>query len=196
MRSKIQIDGMLLASFLTTIFYSSTYPYIHVAVISELPDTYLAVNQIVNCLSIIIFGKLWNTYSKKLFRWYLLFCICECLTTIGVVLFYVITRNIIGYYILDTLAFAIITRNIICGGVKLRALRYNTEESRERFDNNNNSDYALATIIGSIIAIWLDLNIVLVLSLAAVGNMIDNAFYICIYYSTKRRKAGDKSDNI
>lgn len=58
MKSKIQIDGMLLATFLTTVFYSSTYPYIHIAVMQELPESYLAVNQIINCMSIIVFGKI------------------------------------------------------------------------------------------------------------------------------------------
>lgn len=29
MKMRYKIDGMLIATFLTTIFYSSTYPYIH-----------------------------------------------------------------------------------------------------------------------------------------------------------------------
>ncbi len=40
----------------------------------------------------------------------------------------IITHNIVVYYLLDTIVFAIITRNICCGGIKLRAIRYNSEE--------------------------------------------------------------------
>ena len=192
MKSKIQIDGMLIASFITNVFYTASYPKIHIAVMSKLPDTYLAVNQIVNCLSIIIFSRLWNKYSDKAFRFFPMYCIIEWVTTIGTVLYYVITKSIVGYYILDTLAFAIVSRNIICGCIKLQALRYTTEVSREQYDNNCNSIYALATIIGSTISIWLDIDIMKMLCIAAIGNTLDNIFYICIYYSTKKKKIGDE----
>lgn len=185
---RYKIDGMLLATFLTTIFYSATYPYIHKEIILELPDTYIALNQVVNCISIIIFGRIWNTYSDKLFKFYPAYCIGETLTTVGTYIFFIINHNLIAYYILDTLAFSIITRNIICGGVKLRVLRYNTEQSREHFDNNNNSVSAAATILGSAIAIILNLDIIIMLGLATFGNIIDNVFYIKIYYSTKKKR--------
>lgn len=55
---KRKIDGMLLATFITAIFYSATYPYIHKEVIANVSDTVIALNQIVNCLSIIVFGWL------------------------------------------------------------------------------------------------------------------------------------------
>lgn len=92
---------------------------------------------------------------------------------------------------LDTIVFTIITRNICCGGVKLRAIRYNSEKEREHF-NNNNSAYSLATIIDSIIAMFLNLNFTTMLCLATFGNMIDNIFYIVIYIKTKQRKGENK----
>jgi hypothetical protein len=82
--------------------------------------------------------------------------------------------------------FAIVTRNICCGGVKLRAIRYNSEESREHFDNNNNSVSSFATIVGSIIAMFLDLDFSTMLWIATFGNAIDNIFYIFIFMKTKR----------
>ena len=189
---KKKIDSMLLATFLTTVFYSSTYPYIHKEIMANVSDSVIALNQIINCLSVVILGSLWNKKSDKLFKYYPTFCICETILSIGSTIWAVVTHNIMAYYIIDTLIFSIVTRNICCGGVKLKAIRYNTEVEREHFDNNNNSASAIATIIGSVIAMMLDLDFSIMLWLATLGNAIDNIFYIFIYYEykTKQHKKG------
>ena len=176
---------MLMATFLTTLFYASTYPYINKQIMMAAPDWLIAVNQIINCFSIVFFGTAWNRWSDKLFKYYPALCVIETILSIVSTLFAVCTKNINAYYLIDTLIFAVITRNICCGGVKLRALRYKTEDVREHFDNNNNSASAVATIIGSLVAISLNLNFEIMLCIATFGNAIDNVFYIFIYRSTK-----------
>jgi hypothetical protein len=116
------------------------------------------------------------------------FCILETALGICSTIWAVTTHNIMAYYLIDTLIFAIVTRNICCGGVKLRAIRYNTEENREHFDNNNNSASAIATIIGSVIAMILDLDFSVMLWLATLGNAIDNIFYIFIFKNTQSKR--------
>lgn len=187
-KRSIQFDGMLMATFLTTIFYSSTYPYIHKEVMMVASDSLIALNQIINCISIIICGWIWNNKSEKLFGFYPGYCVLETILGIITTIYAMITGNIIAYYLLDTIVFAVVTRNICCGGVKLRAIRYNTEEKREHFDNNNNSVSSLATILGSIIAMFLNLDFKIMLCLATFGNMIDNLFYIFIFYHTNKLK--------
>ena len=179
--NKIKIDRMLLATFITTLFYSATYPYIHKEIISVVSDSVIALNQIIDCVSIIVFSTLWNKKSNKLFCFYPVFCIIETVLGISSTILATITQNILVYYIIDTLIFAIVTRNICCGGVKLRAMRYKTESEREQYDNNDNSVYASATIIGSLIAIVLKLNFIPMLWLATIGSAVDNMFYIAIY---------------
>jgi len=183
-----KIDGMLAATFLTTLFYSSTYPYIHKEIMMAASDWLIAVNQIINCLSIVAFGSLWNKFSDRLFKFYPAVCVAETVLGIGSTAFAICTQHIAAYYMVDTLIFAIVTRNICCGGVKLRALRYKTEISREHFDNNNNSASAVATIIGSVIAMVLNLNFAVMLCIATFGNAIDNIFYIFIYRSTVQKE--------
>ncbi|KAI4445246.1 hypothetical protein C823_007753 [Eubacterium plexicaudatum ASF492] len=174
-----------MATFLTTIFHSSTYPYIHKEVIMVASDSLIALNQIINCISIIVYGWIWNNKSEKLFNFYPVYCVLETVFGILTTIYAITTRNIVAYYLLDTIVFAVITRNICCGGVKLRAIRYNSEEKREHFDNNNNSVSSLATILGSVIAMFLNLNFEIMLCVATFGNMIDNLFYIFIFYHTK-----------
>lgn len=182
---KRKVDGMLVATFLATIFYSSTYPYIHKEIMTVATDSLIALEQIINCASIILIGWIWNNRSKKMFRLYPIFCASETIIGIITTAFAILTRNIIAYYLLDTIVFAIVTRNIYCGGVKLRAIRYNSEEKREHFDNNNNSVASAATILGSLIAMILKLDFSIMLCLAMFGNAIDNIFYVIIYFQTK-----------
>lgn len=177
-----------MATFLTTIFYSSTYPYIHKEVMMVASDSLIALNQIINCISIIICGWIWNNKSEKLFGFYPVYCVLETVLGIITTIYAITTGNIIAYYLLDTIVFAVVTRNICCGGVKLRAIRYNTEEKREHFDNNNNSVSSLATILGSIMAMFLNLDFKIMLCIATFGNMIDNVFYIFIFCHTKECK--------
>lgn len=183
-----KIDGILISTFLTTIFYSATYPYIHKEIMAHVSDSIIALNQIINCLSIIMLGSLWNKKSDKLFKYYPVYCVCETILGIGSTVWATITNNIVSYYIIDTLIFAIVTRNICCGGVKLKAIRYNSEADREHFDNNNNSASAIATIIGSLIAMILDLDFAIMLWLATIGNAIDNIFYLCIFKNTQIKR--------
>lgn len=182
---KFKSDGMLIATFITTLFYSATYPYIHKEIVSNVSETIIALNQIINCISIIFFGFLWNKYSDKLFKYYHIICIAETILGIMSTIWATITHNHMAYYIIDTLIFAIVTRNICCGGVKLRAIRYKTATEREHFDNNNNSASAIATIIGSVLAIILKLDFITMLWLATLGNAVDNIFHIFIYKKSK-----------
>lgn len=190
---KRKFDGIIAATFLTTMFYSSTYPYIHKFIISIIPDSFIAGQQIVNCISIILFGWIWNKLPDKLFRWFPLFCILEFVTTISATSFIIVTGNVAAYYILDTVFFAIVTRNIVCGIFKLRARRYRTEQQRTEFDNLDNSAAALATIIGSVISMIMSFDFHTMLIIASFGNLIDNVLYIIIYYKTIQ-KAGEPNE--
>lgn len=151
-------------------------------------DNFIAINQIINCLSIIVFGFVWNKFSDKIFKFYPLFCVLETTLGIAITVFAIVTNHILAYYILDTLVFALVTRNIICGGVKLKAMRYRTEEEREQFDNNDNSMTSLGFLIGSIIALFLKLDFTTMLCIATFGNMIDNIIFIVIYYKEANHK--------
>lgn len=84
---------MLLATFLTTIFYSSTYPYIHKQIMMIASDSLIALNQIINCVSVIIFSTIWNKKSDKLFKFYPLFCIFEIMFEITIAIYVIITKT-------------------------------------------------------------------------------------------------------
>lgn len=174
-------DKMLLATFLSTVFYSMAYPTIHKEIVQHISDYMIALEQIVSCLGIILASGLWNKHSDALFKKFPLFCVLETVAGVITTVYALISDNIVVYYILDTFVFAVITRNIICGGNRLRSERYRQESEREQFDNNNLSASAIATIIGSLVAMVLDLDFGIMLCIATFGNALDNILYIQIY---------------
>lgn len=182
------IDGMILGTFLSTIFFSATYPYIHKCIVMQIPDYFLAVNQVINCGGTVIWGTVWNKKTDFLFSHYTIICVLETILGITTTGFAIFGENIAAYYILDTIVFATVTRNILCGSVKLKAIRYKTEEERSQFDNNDNSACAVATIIGSIMAMYLRLSLPAMLIVATVGNAIDNMFFVYIYSKSRKGK--------
>ena len=177
---------MLLATFVTTLFYSSTYPYIWVEIMKSISNQYVAVSEIIGCLSIIVFSALWNKKSNLLFKFYPVFCIADITASLVLLLYMIVfSLDLKFYYIANTMIVATITRNLCCGGIKLKAKRYPNENERETFDNKNNSFSAIATILGSGIAIVLKLPMEIMLIVAFIGNVADNVIYIIIFYKIK-----------
>lgn len=187
MKNKMKIDWLLLTIFLSTIFNSATNPFIHKLLIENVTNSIIAAEQIFSCLSIIISGFVWNKFADKLFKHYPLYCIVEIVAMIAIVIVVIISENLLLCYILRIIECALIYRNIICGDIKLISIRYNQEE-RQKFDNNKKSVTALATILGSTIAIILNLDFNIMLCISVLGNAIYNILCIVIYYKTIRSK--------
>ena len=185
MKKKLSsIDLMILATFITTITYSSTYPFIHKQLMMVVSEKLVALTNILDCVGIIIADRIWQANGKKLYKSYILFCVLECVTTIATTTYCLLSKDLISYYIIDTVAFAVMTRNVICGGRRLRALRYKDEESRVNYENNNSTVASIATLIGSGISMLLGLPFEVMIIIATIGNCIDNIFYIKIFMET------------
>ena len=176
----------MLATFITTLAYASTYPYIHKQMMMVVSDKAVAIANIIVCLGVILTDRIWQIKGKKLYMHYALFCNLETISTMSTTVFYFIARDMVSYYLIDIIAFAVMTRNVICGGRRLKAQRYNTEDSRIKFENNDSTASSVATLIGSGIAMILNLPFECMLIIATVGNCIDNFMYIKIFYITKK----------
>lgn len=185
MKKKLSsIDLMILATFITTITYSSTYPFIHKQLMMVVSEKLVALTNILDCVGIILADRIWQTNGKKLYKSYILFCVLECVTTIATTTYCLLSKDLISYYIIDTVAFAVMTRNVICGGRRLRALRYKDEESRVKYENDNSTVASIATLVGSGISMLIGLPFEVMIIIATIGNCIDNVFYIKIFMET------------
>lgn len=133
------------------------------------------------CLAGIVFPILWNKKSDFMYSKY------EYLLTIEGISYILLTILFICglidskfYYLLDTLLFAIIAKNIICGGNRLRASRYKNKD-REEYDNNSALVSNSSSLIGFTISFLFVIPTNIAFILIAFGIIIDNIFYYKAY---------------
>lgn len=176
---------MLLSNLLCTLFYATSYPYIYAETVKAVPHLYISIEQITMCLGTIIFCKLWNTHSDKLFRYYKLILLAEILADLVLFLDVIVRQDLSFYFLLNVTIACTITKNLSCGGVKMRAMVNPSEKEREQFDNNSNIVNAAATLVGAFVSIIAKFDFKILFILAFIGNIIDNFFYLYIYQKIK-----------
>lgn len=180
-------DLMIQACFWSSTFYSMSYPFIHLYIMKDasITEKVISSNQIFICLTIIIINSIWNKHSSKLYKYYKAFILIESIAylvlTIGAIS---TTLSPLYYYTIDFILFGFISRNVICGANKLRAFIYNGE-TREKYDNTISIASAIATLIGSFIAIIINIPIEVAFAISWIGLVIDNIFYWIAYNKTK-----------
>lgn len=174
---------MLLAGFLSTLFYSASYPYVYAETLKAVPQHYISLENIIGCISTVLFCSVWNRYGDRLFRYYGLITVLEIAADIVLFTDVLIRNNLKFYFLLNVLIFAIVTRNMSCGGTKMRAKVHPNERLRERYDNNINIVCSVATILGASIALFYSIPLKGLFIMAFVGNCIDNVIYLKIFRS-------------
>ena len=177
---------MLTANLISTLFYSVSYPYIYAETIKVVPHMYIGIEQIVSCLGTIVFCKIWNAYSDKLFRYYDVFLWLEIVADIVLFADVLIRQNLNFYFLLNVITYAVITKQVICGGTKMKARVHPTEKLREQYDNNASIVNSIATLVGAGIAMIFVFDLKWLFVCAFIGNVIDNAFFLYIYNKIRR----------
>lgn len=145
-------DLMLLANLFATLFYSMSYPYIYAEIMKVINHYYISAEQIISCISIIAYGWAWNKYGDYLFKHYLKIVVAEIVGDVVLFSFVIITGKLNIYFLINLLVYAIITRGMCGGGIRMRAKVNPTEQLREHYDNNANSINAFATIGGTLLS--------------------------------------------
>lgn len=172
---------MLLSSFLSTVFYSMSYPYIYAETVKAVTRPYLTFEQVISCLGVVLFSVLWNKYGELLFSHYRKIVILEIIADTILFADVLIREDLKFFFVFNILIYSVITRNMCCGGIKMRARVNGSEKARERYDNNLNTLESIATIIGAVLSIILSPSLRHLFILALIGGVIDNFFYLYIY---------------
>jgi len=180
---------MLVSNLLTTLFYSLSYPYIYAETVKIVPKAYISIEQILACVGTIVFCRMWNKHSDKLFKHYRKILLAEMIAD-SILFADVIIRNDMSFYfLLNVIIYAVITKNLSCGGTKMRAIINQTEKEREIFDNNSNIINSVATLLGTAIAMGFNFTVKTLFICAFIGNVIDNIFYLYIYQILSRKRS-------
>ena len=172
---------MLITTLVCDLFYALSYPYIYAETLKAVSKVYISSEQLISCLGVLVFGVAWNKYGDKLYHHYPLIVLAETVADIVLFTHVLITGNLKVYYIFNVLIYAIITRNMANGGIKLRAKVHPDERSRERYDNNCNIVNSFATLLGATISIAISIDTKVLFMFALIGNTFDNFCYYYIY---------------
>lgn len=171
-------DKLIIASFLSNLFYSACYPAVHSYLMQSVGQRMISINSLCTCLGGIILPFIWNKYSDILYKKYGKMLFLEAFCYICMLIMLINNKiNLIIYYILDTICFTLITKNIICGGNRLRAIKYNNEEKRTKYDNNTQMAANISSLIGFLSCAIFEFNLWQAFLLSTIGICIDNIFY-------------------
>lgn len=179
-------DLLILTGLFSNMFYSISYPIIHTICIQNITSNFMSLTQLISCILAILVSQLWIKYSDKLYKLFGIFLIFECIL-FGILLISFLL-NIINpktYYIVDCILSSTITRNIINGGCRLRAIRYKGKE-RELYDHKNTIICNIASIGGFAFSSIFILSTKLAFILMFLGISIDNIFYYIVYKHTNK----------
>lgn len=177
---------MLITNLICTLFYALSYPYIYAETLKVVSKNYISAEQIISCSGVVVFGILWNKIGDKLYKHYPLIVLMETVADIILMVHVLVTGNLKFYFIFNVLIYAIITRNMANGGIRLRAKVHPDEKSRENFDNNSNIVNSVATLLGASLSIVLKLDMTTMFVFALIGNTFDNFLYLYIYKKVNR----------
>ena len=189
MNNKKLSNLMLLANFLSTLFYSASYPYIYAETVKVVPKRFIGLESILYCLGAIIFCRLWNLYSDKLFSHYRAILLTEVIADSILFADVLIRCDLKFYFLFNLIIFSIVTKNINCACVKMTAKVHPNEKMREQYDNNSSIVTSTATLIGATVAMIYVFNLTTLFILALIGNIVDNFFYLYIYGSLTKQKS-------
>jgi hypothetical protein len=178
---------MLLSCFLSCVFYSASYPYVYAETIKAVTHNYISFEQIFSCIGVALFGMLWNKFGDRFFNHYRLILLAETVADAFLFAHVLITGDLKFYFVLNVIIYSVITKNLSCGGVKMRAKVNPTEKERERYDNNQNTCSAIASLLGAAIAIVTQPSLQTLFILALIGGVVDNFFYFYIYECIRKR---------
>lgn len=180
---------MLMSIFICNLFYSASYPYIYATTIKAVSKGYISFEQIATCIGMIIFNTLWNKKGDKIFRYYDKIIVIEIIADTILFAHVLTTGNLKFYFVFNIIIYAVITRCMCCGGVKMRALIHPDDKTREKYDNNSSTINAISTLLGVTISTVFNFDINTLFVFALIGNMFDN---ILFYYIFKKIKLGGK----
>ena len=178
------IDELLIAGALSNLFYSIAYPIVHTITMKSI-NSNISLTGLLNCVLVAIITKMWLNKSKELYKIFGIMLGIE-VVAYGILtgLFLIKVADPLMYFIGDAIMGAIITRNIICGGTRLKSLRYEGE-AREEFDNKTTYYCTITSIIGygfsALITLPTDLGFIFMF----IGIAVDNIFYYKVFKNTK-----------
>jgi hypothetical protein len=184
---KNKYDYLIIAGFTSGLFYSMSYPIIHLECMKDISSNLMSLSQLLSCILTVVITQVWLKKSEVMYlKTFKISLIAEVLlygSILCMLFFNVFTPT--AFYISDCILCSTITRNIINGGTRLKAIRYKGEQ-REIFDNKNMMLCNVASMVGYFISTIFVLPRFIAVLFMFLGLAIDNLFYLYAYHETNK----------
>lgn len=175
------IDPLLIAGASSNLFYSVAYPIVHTITVQGIDSNIMSLASLLSCTISAMITRIWIKYSKRLYKTFGIMLGLEAiLYSLLTISFITGIASSTAYFMSDAIISALITRNIICAGTKLKSDRY-LGESREIFDNKTIFYCNITSIIGYGFSFLVTLPTNLGFICMLIGIVIDNIFYYYVY---------------
>lgn len=178
---KRRFDWLVFAGGCSNLFYSIAYPIVHTVTMQNINSNILSFASLINCVITAIITKIWLEKSEKYYKYFGILLFVEALTySTLTILFLCDIATPRMYFIADAVLSALITRNIICCGTRLKAFRYNHKE-REEFDNKTTYWCNITSVIGYGFSFLITLPMKIGFIFMLIGIVVDNIFYYYVF---------------
>lgn len=178
-------QSLIHADFWSILFISIANPVTHKLVMENVSSQLIAARGLWDAVGIIVITALFNKFGDRIYKHFVAIAMCENIVY-AIIITGVITKvvSITTMFMVESIAWILLTKNLICCCSRIRRFLYESEE-REKFDNNRHVATSAAEIIGYSVAMlvvpeWL------AWSLISLGIICGNMFSILAYKQARR----------
>lgn len=171
--------------FWSMLLVSAAGPVTHKLIMEAVSPRLIAIKGVADSLGTVLMTALFNKYGDKIYKHVRLINLAEAVGY-GILIIGVITGvlNLVQYFVLETIAWVLMTNLLICSENRIKRYLYAADE-REKFDNNKNIAFRSACVIGSSVAM-LEIPPVIAWSLFVAGIAIGNVFSVLAYNQARK----------
>ena len=171
--------------FWSILLCSAAGPVTHKLLMEAVSSRLIAIKGLVDAIGTILVTAAFNRWGDKIYRHMRAIAIGEILGY-GALIVGVIagTLSLTQYFVLETLAWVLLTNLLICSNNKVKRYLYAADE-REKFDNNRSIAFSSACVIGNSIAM-LSMPPAVAWSLFLLGIAIGNVFSVLAYNQARQ----------
>lgn len=177
MEKNKKFDLLLLSCFISNLFYALSYATIQVTIISQISTNLLSFKNLITSILTLLVVKLSTKFEYQAYKKYKSMLVLELLILFIITAMALMTKNIIMYFILDSLLYCTLAQAVICSTNKFYTKKYD-ENTRSLFDNNTIFYSNLASAIGYLIATLTTLTIDNAIILVFLALLFNNTCYL------------------
>lgn len=187
---------ILIFAFVTGLVYTYISPVLLKAVISALPEEWIAFQSLFFAGSSLLIGFIWKgRFRKAIIHRFIIFCIGECTAGFLVSLYLVFIHYNIWVYAISSLIYTSMITVLVGKCIMAFKSKLWNEHARERYDNNNSIVGGIVCLAGFSAALLFMPSLKISLILWGSTCLLDDVGWIIVYIKNKDKLKETENEN-